>query len=201
MPNILVIDDNPGVLNVVESILKKEGHTVTSASGGREALEQLKTIQPDLILLDIMMPYLDGWDTLKLIREKESLKEVPVSMLTAKPLTPEIIGGENVKELVDYIQKPFSKESLLKRVNRIIEEAIKTRESAKDFPTIEDAKKYKKVLRLKKLHQNMLDTLKKNLTKKNSPSDEKILEEAIEYQESTLKSLDELKKEIEEKKK
>ncbi|MFQ5801125.1 MAG: response regulator, partial [Candidatus Hydrothermarchaeales archaeon] len=120
MAKIMVVDDEQDLVMLVKMIFKREGHEVIGATSGEEALEKLKGKKPDLILLDIMMPYLDGWGTLELIRKQDGLKDVPVSMLTAKDLTPEITARKDIGELVDYIQKPFTKDSLIKKVNSIL---------------------------------------------------------------------------------
>ena len=72
------------------------------------------------ILLDIMMPGMDGWETLKELKKDEELKLVPVSMLTVKPLTLETFKQEDMEGLVDYIVKPFSKEDLLETLRQVL---------------------------------------------------------------------------------
>jgi CheY-like chemotaxis protein len=200
MADVMVVDDNPDVVRVVKGILEASGHDVIGASGGEEALERLKYIRPHLILLDIMMPELDGWQTLRLIRKKEGFSDVPVSMLTAKTLSLDIMCQEDIEELVDYIQKPFSKDGLIKRVNKILKSSDQ-RASKKDrhISGLEDSvsKKFsKRIKRLQKLHEGMLRTLKANLEETSNPTDSAMIKEAIEYQKITIKTLENKKSEI-----
>ena len=85
---ILVADDEPEIVDIVKRMLEDEYEVIT-AYDGEEALRKAKKEKPDLILLDILMPKLDGWETLKKLKEDEELKNIPVSMLTALPLTPD----------------------------------------------------------------------------------------------------------------
>ena len=85
---ILVVDDSPFIVDVFVTMLERGGYRSVAAYGGEECLDILKTVTPDLILLDIMMEPMDGWETLEKIKENPSTKEIPVLMLTAKQLTP-----------------------------------------------------------------------------------------------------------------
>jgi len=164
MAIIMVVDDEPDIVIVVQLMLEKEGHKVYGASNGREALQKLVNVKPDLILLDIMMPELDGWETLKLIREREEFKRVPVSMLTAKPLSPEITSRKDIDELVDYIPKPISKEVLINKVHeilRLLEDiARKKEELSTKFEDEGVLSSYEIIARAERLHKSMLTTLK-----------------------------------------
>ena len=88
MYTILVVDDSPFIVDVFVTMLERGGYRTVAAYGGEECLEILKTVTPDLILLDIMMEPMDGWETLEKIKENPTTKEIPVLMLTAKQLTP-----------------------------------------------------------------------------------------------------------------
>jgi two-component system KDP operon response regulator KdpE len=116
---ILVVDDEPRMINFIRMNLELEGHQVIDAHSGLEALEQVRTKLPDVILLDVMMPELDGFETLKLLRE---FSTIPVIMLTAK-------GEENDKvyglELGadDYITKPFGPRELSSRIKAVLRRA------------------------------------------------------------------------------
>lgn len=109
---ILIVDDDPDVLYTVEVILEKEGFEIEKANGGREALEMLKTVTPQLILLDIMMPDIDGWDVLKEIRRNERLKQLPVVMLTVKSIKSYAVKKNDVSDVINYLVRPFTKENL-----------------------------------------------------------------------------------------
>ncbi len=197
MAKILIVDDVPDVVRVVKNILQSGGHDVMGANGGEDALNLLKDAKPDLILLDIMMPGIDGWQTLSLIRQIEGLDAVPVAMLTAKILTPGVIGEKDVTQLVDYIQKPFSKEGLLKRVDVILNRLSRDA-PAQDKPIVKAEKEsYQKILRLIQLHENMLNTLNENLKESKDPVEAQNIKQAIEYQENNLKALMEKKRGME----
>lgn len=116
---ILVVDDEPRMINFIRMNLELEGHQVIEAHNGLEALEAVRTRLPDIILLDVMMPELDGFETLRMLREFSS---IPVIMLTAK-------GEENDKvyglELGadDYITKPFGPRELSSRIKAVLRRA------------------------------------------------------------------------------
>ncbi len=105
MQTILLIDDDPPILETFSRFLTKEGYSVHTADGGEKAIAVLETIIPDIILLDIMMEPMDGWETLLAIRNNPKTKTVPVMMVTAKSPTWEEIqkyGGE----MDDFVMKP-----------------------------------------------------------------------------------------------
>jgi len=116
---ILVVDDEPRMINFIRMNLEIEGHNVIDARNGLEALESIRTKLPDIVLLDVMMPELDGFETLRMLREFSS---IPVIMLTAK-------GEENDKvyglELGadDYVAKPFGPRELSSRIKAVLRRA------------------------------------------------------------------------------
>jgi len=115
-PFILIVDDVSKNLQVIGNILLEEGCEISLASDGKEALETIKSDKPDLILLDIMMPDLSGYDVCKILKSDDNTKDIPVVFLTARTETDDVVkgfqlGGE------DYITKPFKKEELLVRIN------------------------------------------------------------------------------------
>jgi DNA-binding response OmpR family regulator len=113
MAQVLVVDDADKIRAGVRKLLEKAGHEVVEAANGREALRVLYEIKPDLVLLDISMPDMDGWEALERIRE---LTWVPILMLTARDAPPERVrglrGGAD-----DYILKPFEPDELLARID------------------------------------------------------------------------------------
>jgi PAS domain S-box-containing protein len=114
--SLLLVDDDPKYLELLESILTKEGHKTECVSSGQAALAKLKTFRPDLILLDIVMPQMDGCEVCKHIRASSETKDIPVIFLTTIDSQDEIIKGLKLGA-VDYITKPFSTPELLARVN------------------------------------------------------------------------------------
>ncbi len=115
-----MVDDVPRNLQVLGNILSKEGYKISAALNGEQALKILQKAKPDLILLDIMMPGLSGYDVLKKIREDENVRDIPVIFLTAKTEKEDIIQGIEMGAM-DYVTKPFNSTELLARVNNHIE--------------------------------------------------------------------------------
>ena len=117
---ILVVDDDENILSLERTILEQKGFAVTTADGGAEALEILGKEDFDLVLLDVMMPEMDGFTVCRKIKEQPRTKEVPVIFLTAKG------GGEALAEgfesgAIMYINKPFTANKLLTIVNTMLE--------------------------------------------------------------------------------
>src|SRR6056297_2566272 len=119
-PIILMVDDVPKNLQVLGNILSKEGYKISAALNGEQALKILQKAKPDLILLDIMMPGLSGYDVLEKIRADETVRDIPVIFLTAKTEKEDIIQGIEMGAM-DYVTKPFNSTELLARVNNHIE--------------------------------------------------------------------------------
>ena len=117
MPSrILIIDDAPANIQTLSTILKERGYDINIATNGRQALEVLERIRPDLILLDIMMPEIDGFETCRRIKASTAWREIPIIFLTAKTDTADIVRGFELGA-VDYVAKPFNAHELLARVN------------------------------------------------------------------------------------
>jgi two-component system sensor histidine kinase/response regulator len=124
MPNsdkyILVIDDNIKNLQLTATILKEENYLISLAQSAEAALQQLGELIPDLILLDIMMPGMDGLELCRIIKKNDKLRDIPVIFLTAKSQTEDLAEGFKAGG-VDYINKPFNREELLIRVKNHME--------------------------------------------------------------------------------
>jgi class 3 adenylate cyclase len=117
MPSrILIIDDAPANIQTLSTILKERGYNINIATNGRQGLEVLERIRPDLILLDIMMPEMDGFETCRRIKASTAWREIPIVFLTAKTDTADIVRGFELGA-VDYVAKPFNAHELLARVN------------------------------------------------------------------------------------
>lgn len=130
---ILAVDDEPINLDLLEAILTSEGFYVEKAISGEEALEKIKTIQPDLILLDIMMPGIDGYEVCKRIRADTSLPYIPIIFVTAKHKDPQdLIHGLDLGGN-DYIGKPFNTTELMSRIRsalrlkELLDKLVKTK--------------------------------------------------------------------------
>ena len=119
---ILVVDDEDDILNFLELVLSEKGYDVATASGGQEALTKAQLERPDLVLLDIMMPQMDGWEVLKLLCVDEDTAEVPVAMLSARTEARDRVQGLQ-EGAIDYICKPFSLSELLGKIEAIFSQA------------------------------------------------------------------------------
>ena len=116
---ILVVDDEIYIVHILDFSLGMEGYEVLTALDGEQALEKARAEHPDLIVLDIMMPKLDGYETCKMLKAEAGTKDIPVILLSAK--------GRNVDQKIgfevgadDYITKPFSPRKLVERINAIL---------------------------------------------------------------------------------
>jgi len=115
---ILIVDDSPLIVDGLASILTRKGYTPIPSNGGAECLNILKTVIPDLILLDIMMEPMDGWETLEKIRENSATKDIPVLMFSAKKLSPEEAWQHSVN-IDDFVSKPVNPSQLIESIERI----------------------------------------------------------------------------------
>ncbi|MCP4686680.1 MAG: response regulator, partial [Desulfobacterales bacterium] len=118
--SVLVVDDNLQNLQYLGNILEENGFEPTLTRSGPRALKFLEHETPDLILLDIMMPEMDGYEVCKIIKEDVAVKDIPVIFITAKTETDDIVKGFDAGG-VDYITKPFNSAELLARVRTHIE--------------------------------------------------------------------------------
>ena len=113
---ILIVDDTPANIQALAAILKGKGYQISAATNGKQALEVLTRVQPDLILLDVMMPEMDGFETCRRLKDAEQWRQIPVIFLTSKTETADIVQGFELGA-VDYVAKPFNAHELLARVN------------------------------------------------------------------------------------
>ena len=113
---ILVVDDEPMLVRLMEFILTKQGHTMLVATNGEEALAKIKSEKPHLVLLDIMMPRIDGYEVARQVRADDAIKATPIIMLSAKAQEDDIAKGLEVG-VNEYITKPFAPEKLVQVVN------------------------------------------------------------------------------------
>jgi class 3 adenylate cyclase len=113
---ILVVDDTPANIQSIAAILKEKGYQISVATNGKQALNALEQIRPDLILLDVMMPEMDGFETCRRLKTDDRWRSIPVIFLTAKTETTDIVNGFELGA-VDYVGKPFNAHELLARVN------------------------------------------------------------------------------------
>jgi CheY-like chemotaxis protein len=128
-PRVLIVDDDPWILRMVSTLLEKRGYTIATASDGEEGLMRADQMKPDLIITDVMMPKLDGWQLVRALRSRPELALVPVIFLTA-------LGGEEDRirgfrlGADDYLPKPFRFEELDLRVANALKKAQQAQEKA-----------------------------------------------------------------------
>lgn len=119
-PTVLIVDDNPNNVKIVALILRSFSYKIAIATNGEQAIEMVDKIKPDIILLDVMMPKIDGFETCRIIKEKEEFKDIPVIFITALNDSDSLVKGFKAGG-VDYISKPFNKDELISRVKTHLE--------------------------------------------------------------------------------
>jgi|SRR3990170_1663837 len=118
---IMVVDDNPDIITIVKTILEGKGYKVLSAASGAELLNMLKDQKPDLIILDIMMPEMDGLEVLSRLKAASDTATIPVILLTAKVQYEDVLGGYKLGADY-YITKPFTSTQLVNGINLLLGE-------------------------------------------------------------------------------
>ncbi len=119
---ILAVDDERHIVRLVQVNLERAGYQVVTAFDGKDALEKVASEQPDLVVLDVMMPYMDGFEVLQNLRKNQSTRDLPVIMLTAKAQDADVFRGWSSG--VDcYLTKPFNPMELITFVKRIFSSA------------------------------------------------------------------------------
>jgi len=116
---ILCIEDEPEMIDLIRLILGRRGFEVVGAAGGKEGLEKVRQEQPDLVLLDLMMPDMDGWEVYQQMKADEKTKDIPVIVVTAKAQSIDKVLGLHIAKVDDYIAKPFSPQELLNSVDKV----------------------------------------------------------------------------------
>ena len=120
---ILIVEDEPGVALAIQFLMEQQGHRVLVAERGEDALELVYKYKPDLILLDIMLPGISGWEVCEIIRLNPAYRNIKVIFLTARGSEAEIARGLALGADA-YITKPFSNDQLVAKVNRLLEKAF-----------------------------------------------------------------------------
>ncbi len=117
---ILIVDDSPYIVDGLVALLKRRGFNPIASHGGDEAIALLATTKPDLILLDIMMEPMDGWETLDRIKANPETQDLPVLMFSAKKITPEE-AEQHCLNIEDFVSKPVNPSQLLDAIRRVFE--------------------------------------------------------------------------------
>jgi DNA-binding response OmpR family regulator len=119
---ILCIEDEPEMIDLIRLILERKGFEVLGAVGGQEGLETVRREKPDLVLLDLMMPDVDGWEVYRQMKADKELQDIPVVVVTAKAQSIDKVLGLHIAKVDDYVTKPFGPGDLLESVGRVLGE-------------------------------------------------------------------------------
>jgi two-component system response regulator VicR len=122
---VVYIEDEPEMIDLVRLILKRKQYEVIGASGGREGLDAVRKTIPDVILLDLMMPDMDGWEVYQQLKADEATRSIPVIVITAKAQRIDKVLGLHIAKVDDYISKPFSPMELVDSLQKVFEEREK----------------------------------------------------------------------------
>lgn len=117
---IICIEDEPEMIDLFKLILTRRGFEVIGANGGRQGLELVKEIKPDLVLIDLMMPDMDGWEVYQNLKANEETQNIPVIVVTAKAQSIDRVLGLHIAKVNDYIAKPFSPSALLESIEQVL---------------------------------------------------------------------------------
>jgi two-component system response regulator VicR len=119
---VVYIEDEQEMIDLVRLILNRKGIEVLGANGGREGLELVRQELPDLVLLDLMMPDMDGWEVYQQMKAGELTRDIPVIVVTAKAQSIDRVLGLHIAKVNDYISKPFSPQELVDSVEQVLSE-------------------------------------------------------------------------------
>ena len=117
---VVCIEDEPEMIDLVRLILGRKGFELIGAMGGREGLETVRRVKPDLVLLDLMMPDIDGWEVYQQMKADPALKDIPVIVVTAKAQSIDKVLGLHIAKVDDYVTKPFGPQELLQSVEKVL---------------------------------------------------------------------------------
>jgi DNA-binding response OmpR family regulator len=117
---VVYIEDEPEMIDLVRLILSRRGYEIIGANGGREGLDMVRQQTPDLVLLDLMMPDMDGWDVYQQMKADEHTQNIPVIVITAKAQSIDKVLGLHIAKVDDYISKPFSPQELVDSVEKVM---------------------------------------------------------------------------------
>jgi len=117
---VVYIEDEQEMIDLVRLILSRKGYEVLGANGGVDGLSMVQQILPDLVLLDLMMPDMDGWEVYQQMRADKATQDIPVIVITAKAQSIDKVLGLHIAKVNDYISKPFSPQELLESIEKVL---------------------------------------------------------------------------------
>lgn len=119
-PIVVCIDDDPDMIGLIRLVLGRRNFEFIGATSGREGLRLVRQLKPQLVLLDLMMPNMDGWEVYQQMKGDEELKNIPVIVISAKPENIDRVLGFHIVKTDDYISKPFGPYELLTSINKVL---------------------------------------------------------------------------------
>lgn len=117
---VVCIEDELEMIELVKLILGRHNFQVIGAVGGQQGLDKIAEVNPDLVLLDLMMPEMDGWEVYQKMKASDSMRDIPVIVVTAKAQSIDRVLGLHIARVDDYITKPFGPQELLESVERVL---------------------------------------------------------------------------------
>ncbi len=120
LKRLVYVEDEREMIDLVRLILGRRGFEVIGANGGRDGLETIRRELPDLVLLDLMMPDMDGWDVYQQMKAEDATRDIPVIVVTAKAQSIDKVLGLHIAKVDDYISKPFSPQELTESVEKVL---------------------------------------------------------------------------------
>ena len=123
------IEDEQEMIELVKLILSRKKYEVIGAAGGREGLDLIRRVHPDIVLLDLMMPDMDGWEVYHQLKADETTKSIPVIVITAKAQNIDKVLGLYIAKVDDYISKPFSPRELMDSLERVLQKVAATQKA------------------------------------------------------------------------
>ena len=117
---VVCVEDEPEMIDLIKLILGRRNFKLIGAVGGREGLETIREKKPELVLLDLMMPDMDGWEVYQRMKADPELQDIPVIVVTAKAQSIDKVLGLHIAKVDDYVTKPFGPQELLASVNKVL---------------------------------------------------------------------------------
>ncbi|MBW8011039.1 MAG: response regulator [Chloroflexi bacterium] len=117
---VVCVEDEPEMIDLIRLILSRKGYEIIGADGGKKGLKTIRNKKPDLVLLDLMMPDMDGWEVYQQMKADEETRDIPVIVVTAKAQSIDKVLGLHIAKVDDYISKPFSPQELLDSVEQVL---------------------------------------------------------------------------------
>jgi len=120
---VIYIEDKPEMIDLIKLMLAKKNYEVTGVTGGREGLVAVEQIKPDVVLLDLMMPDMDGWEVFRAMKANPDIENIPVIILTARAQSIDKVLGLHIAKVQDYLTKPFGQNELITSIEKVLNAA------------------------------------------------------------------------------